>query len=78
MYNKGGGCDFIYQNSLSKNVALIEIKTPCTQIIGDKYRGTFIFTKEFSCAVNQVINYGDRITYSLSNQYNYPFNVITP
>lgn len=31
-------CDFIYQNSLSQNVALIEIKTPCTGIIGGQYR----------------------------------------
>lgn len=38
--NNGCGnlCDFIYQNSLSQNVALIEIKTPCTGIIGGQYR----------------------------------------
>ena len=42
--NSGGNlCDFIYQNSLSQNVALIEIKTPCTELIGNQYRGTYSF-----------------------------------
>lgn len=47
---------------LSQNVALIEIKTPCTEIIGKSYRGTFSFSYELSGAVNQVLNYRDNFT----------------
>ena len=55
--NRGGNlCDFIYQNKLSQNVALIEIKTPCTELIGGQYRGTYSFSYELSGAVNQVLN----------------------
>ena len=81
--NNSGGylCDFIYQNSLSQNVALIEIKTPCTEIIGNQYRGTHSFSYELSGAVNQVLNYRDNLTkeyYSLLRQSSEPFEVISP
>lgn len=50
--NSGGNlCDFIYQNSLSQNVALIEIKTPRTDIIGSQYRGTYSFSHELKVAL---------------------------
>lgn len=80
--NNGGNlCDFIYQNSLSQNVALIEIKTPCTKIIGNQYRGTFSFSYDLSGAVNQVLNYRDKLTkdyYSLCHQGSEPFEVFSP
>lgn len=80
--NSGGNlCDFIYQNSLSQNIALIEIKTPCTDIIGSQYRGTFSFSYELSGAVNQVLNYRDKLTkeyYTLCHQGEVPFEVMTP
>lgn len=80
--NTGGNvCDFIYQNSLSQNIALIEIKTPCTQIIGGPYRGTFSFSQELSGAVNQVLNYRDKLTkeyYNLCHQSSKPFEVMSP
>ena len=80
--NRGGNlCDFIYQNSLSQNVALIEIKTPCTEIIGNQYRGTFSFSYELSGAVNQVLNYRDNLTkeyYAISHNSNEPFEVLSP
>ena len=80
--NSGGNlCDFIYQNGLSQNVALIEIKTPCTEIIGSQYRGTFSFSHELTGAVNQVLNYRDKLTkeyYSLSCQGSTPFEVMSP
>lgn len=80
--NSGGNlCDFIYQNSLSQNVALIEIKTPCTEIIGSQYRGTYSFSHELSGSVNQVLNYRDNLTkeyYSLLRQSSEPFEVISP
>lgn len=81
--NNGCGnlCDFIYQNSLSQNVALIEIKTPCTEIIGSKYRGTYSFSYELSGAVSQVLNYRDKLTkeyYALCHQGTQSFEVMTP
>ena len=60
--NRGGNlCDFLYQNQLTNNVVLIEIKTPKTQIIQGAYRNTFSFTHEMSGAINQVINYRDSL-----------------
>lgn len=80
--NIGGNlCDFIYQNSLSQNVALIEIKTPCTEIIGSQYRGTYSFSYELSGAVNQVLNYKDKLTkeyYSLCHESSESFEVMSP
>ncbi len=80
--NSGGNlCDFIYQNSLSQNVTLIEIKTPCTELIGSQYRGTYSFSYELSGAVNQVLNYRDKLTkeyYSLCHQGIDPFEVMAP
>lgn len=61
--NSGGNlCDFIYQNRLTQNVVLVEIKTPCTNIIGSSYRGTYSFSSEMSGAINQVLNYRDKLT----------------
>lgn len=78
--NTGGNiCDFIYQNKLSKNVTLIEIKTPCTDIVGSIYRGTYSFSKDFSGSINQVLLYKDSLTksfYSLQN--NTDFDVFNP
>ena len=81
--NNGCGnlCDFIYQNSLSQNVALIEIKTPCTEIIGSQYRVTYSFSYELSGAVSQVLNYRDKLTkeyYALCHQGTQSFEVMTP
>ena len=80
--DRGGNlCDFIYQNSLSQNGALIEIKTPCTKIVGGPYRGTFSFSPELSGAVNQVLNYRDKLAkeyYALCHQSSKPFEVMSP
>jgi hypothetical protein len=62
-------------------VALIEIKTPCTKIIGNQYRGTVSFSQELTGAVNQILNYRDKLTkeyYSLSDNSDEPFKVISP
>ena len=63
---RGNICDFLYQNKISNNVIIIEIKTPKTKIIQDKYRNTFSLSYEMSGAINQVINYKD----SLMKAYN--------
>lgn len=81
--DNGGGnlCDFIYQNRLSQNIALIEIKTPCTDIIGKQYRGTFSLSHELSGAINQVLNYRDNLTkeyYTLCHQETESFELMSP
>lgn len=65
--NKGGNvCDFIYRNKMTQNVALIEIKTPCTEIVGKPYRETYSMSLDMSGAVNQVLNYRDEIQKNFS------------
>jgi hypothetical protein len=80
--NHGGNvCDFIYQNKLTQNVALIEIKTPCTEIIGSSYRDTFCLSAEMSGAINQVINYRDKLTkeyYVICNNSDSHFEMFNP
>lgn len=65
--NKGGNvCDFIYRNKMTQNVALIEIKTPCTEIVGKPYRETYSMSLDMSGAVNQVLNYCDELQKNFS------------
>lgn len=55
-------CDFLYRNPLTKNVALIEIKTPITSLMGSMYRAdVYPFGKEISGAVSQVLTYKDSL-----------------
>ena len=64
---KGGNvCDFIYRNKMTQNVALIEIKTPCTEIVGKPYRETYSMSLDMSGAVNQVLNYRDELQKNFS------------
>lgn len=46
---------------MTQNVALIEIKTPCTEIVGKPYRETYSMSFDMSGAVNQVLNYRDEL-----------------
>ena len=65
--NKGGNvCDFIYRNKMTQNVALIEIKTQCTEIVGKPYRETYSMSLDMSGAVNQVLNYRDELQKNFS------------
>ena len=65
--NKGCNvCDFIYRNKMTQNVALIEIKTPCTEIVGKPYRETYSMSLDMSGAVNQVLNYRDELQKNFS------------
>jgi len=77
----GNVCDFIYQNSLTQNIALIEIKTPCTDLLGSKYRGTYSLSNDMSGAVNQILNYKEHLTkefYTIRHKSNSPFEVLNP
>ena len=67
--NRGGNLvDFLYANSITSNVCLIEIKTPATELIGKKYRtNAFSVSHELSGSIVQVLNYRDEL---LKNFYN--------
>lgn len=57
--NKNGKIvDFAYKNSLSSNIAFIEIKTPKTKLVGSEYRSqVYSIHPELSGAVSQVMIY---------------------
>lgn len=61
--NKGGNIiDFLFMTQSSKNVTLVEIKTPTTKLIGAQYRtNAYAMTKELSGAVVQILNYRDEL-----------------
>ncbi len=79
--HNGNLCDLIYQNNLSQNVALVEIKTPCADIIGQKYRNTYSLSNDMSGAINQVINYRDSLTkeyFTILGKSDNHFEVLNP
>lgn len=54
----GNIVDFLYANNLTKNAALIEIKTPKTKLLGLQYRGdVYNVSIELSGSVIQIANY---------------------
>lgn len=58
VFNKGANLvDFLVKNKITKNAALIEIKTPSTDLIGSPYRQTYNVSSELSGSVMQVLNY---------------------
>lgn len=62
-HNKEGKIvDFLYANDLSKNVALVEIKTPTTKLLGDEYRANiFSMSEDVSGGINQLLRYKDTL-----------------
>lgn len=56
---KGKVVDFVYKNKLTNNIALIEIKTPRTKMIGGKYRDSHSLSRELSGSINQILRYRD-------------------
>lgn len=65
--NVGGNLvDFLLQNKITRNVVLVEIKTPITPLLGPRYRdNVYSISKEISGAVVQVSNY----RYTLLKEY---------
>ncbi|MCM3692194.1 Shedu immune nuclease family protein [Neobacillus niacini] len=82
--NKGGKVvDFIYQNRITKDVSLIEIKTPKTQLLlSNQYRNkVYSIHPDLSGAIVQVLSYKDSIQKnynSLSNDSDEDFSVFDP
>jgi hypothetical protein len=67
--NTGGNIiDFLFINNLTRNVALVEIKTPVTKLLGSKYRGDiYNISNELSGSVIQVNNYKNSLLQDYSN-----------
>jgi hypothetical protein len=69
--NKGGNlADFLLTNHLSNNVALVEIKTPRTNLLGPPYRANvYSISAEITGAVVQVSNYRDSLMKNWARAY---------
>lgn len=81
--NRGGNLlDFLCANNLTKNTALVEIKTPRTRLLGNQYRGdVYNVSSELSGATIQVSNYKDSLTKEydrLVNQADGDFEAFNP
>lgn len=74
--------DFVYRNDLSKDVALIEIKTPSTKLISSKYRsGVYSINTDLTGSVVQVLGYKEQIMkdyLGLQESYGEEFKVFNP
>lgn len=74
--------DFIYQNDLSKEVALIEIKTPNTNLLSGEYRtGVYSVHSDLTGSVVQVLGYREQIKREFAQlrvDYDREFNVFNP
>jgi hypothetical protein len=57
--NSGGNIvDFLYTNTLTNSVMLLEIKTPATHILGKEYRkGIYNASQELTASVLQILDY---------------------
>ena len=54
----GNLLDFLGRNTVTGNAALVEIKTPTTELLGELYRGDiFNVSRELSGSVQQIANY---------------------
>jgi len=80
--NKGKYIDFIYQNILSRNLTLIEIKTPETKLLNKKkYRDTYSVSSELSGSIIQLLDYKENFYknyYSLKANSEQDFELFSP
>lgn len=54
--------DYLYRNDLTKNVALVEIKTPETELLGKEYRNNvYTLSDELSGSISQLLKYKDTL-----------------
>ena len=55
--HNGSALDFLYQNKLTNNVVLVEIKTPVTKLLGRQYRArSYSMSDELSGGIAQVLS----------------------
>lgn len=72
IHNQNGQIvDYLYRNDITKNVGLVEIKTPQTQLLGSAYRNNvFSLSADLSGAINQLLNYKDTLQKEWANVSN--------
>jgi hypothetical protein len=80
---KGGKlADFIYQNNLTDNIMLVEIKTPTTKLMGAQYRrNVFSISPDLAGALSQVLNDREELQnnyYSLKSSDSRTFYAFNP
>jgi hypothetical protein len=79
---KGNIPDFLYQNKLTHNLSIIEIKTPCTPILGEEYRSNcYSLSNDMSGSVNQVMSYRESLMTDFANlrlHSDKPFEAFSP
>ncbi len=80
--NTGGElADFLFRNKLTGNVALIEIKTPQTPLLGQPYRQTYSISADLTGAVGQVLGYRESLLneyFGLVRKSHEPFSAFNP
>lgn len=78
----GNLLDFLYKSGSTKNVVLIEIKTPALKLIGKQYRdNAYAMSEALSGAIVQVLNYRDEFLksfYMLSGSSPHSFTAVCP
>lgn len=68
--NSGGQyTDFIFQNELTKNVAVVEIKSPVKKLIGKQYRQAYSLSEELSGGINQLLKQRAVLTKEYASLY---------
>ena len=67
--NAGGNiADFIFQNKITSNISIVEIKTPRTKLLGNRYRNSsFSVSGDLSGAIAQVLSYRQSILNEFAN-----------
>jgi hypothetical protein len=64
----GNTADFLYENDISGNVVLVEIKTPVTPLIGAMYRNNVVnVSEELSGGLLQILNARQSLTENYSS-----------
>jgi len=81
--NIGGNyADFLYKNSITDNICIIEIKTPSTNILGQKYRNNvYSISSELAGATGQVCEMRNALIsnfHTLSANSSVDFNSYNP
>jgi hypothetical protein len=59
--------DFLFAKQTSKDALLVELKTPCTKLLGRKYRAVYSPSSDLSGAVTQALDYRRQLANSLSS-----------
>lgn len=73
--------DYAYKNNLTNNIALIEIKTPDTKLMGGKYRNSFSVSHHLSGSISQLLKYKDNMLkeyYSIKHNSFESFDLFNP